>query len=111
MMNAREFLRSLNVFQGDDWQLDEDDLARDEKAIEERDRQQFEAGQGKAIRAICPACAAGEIPMLLSTLGGWFHIGPEGEHKQRHGCSAAAIWDLFQIAAQPASEPAEKPKL
>ncbi len=74
------------------------------KCLRERDRQQFEAGCRESARATCPTCASGDIPRPHSKLGGWFHIGPEGEDKQRVGCHAAAIYDLVPPAAQPDSE-------
>lgn len=69
-----------------------------------RDRQKFEAGCRESARATCPTCASGDIPRPHSKLGGWFHIGPEGEDKQRIGCCAAAIYDLVPPVAQPVEE-------
>ena len=71
--------------------------------LEERDRQQWEAGCRESAKAICPTCAAGDVPRPHSKLGGWFHIG-EHEDKQRIGCSAAPIHELTPPAAQPAEE-------
>ncbi len=107
-MNSTEPVKHLlKVFDaetgGDDW-LGPPRL-KSEEAIREYGRQQFEAGLKEAARATCPTCAAGDVPRPHSKLGGWFHIGPEGEDKQRVGCHAAAIYNLVPPAAQPAEAP------
>ena len=73
-------------------------------ALVGRDHQQWEAALKQAAMAICPTCAAGDVPRPHSKHGSWFHIGVEGEEKQCVGCHAAPIYELASSAAQPAEE-------
>ena len=97
---------SLNVFKGDDWQLDKEDYERDKEAIRTRDRQQFEAG--------VEACAQWHRDQAAECEGGkgvgLDYIEQVNRTLWHRHYAIHLPAQVTPPAAQPASEPAVKEK-